>query len=648
MRKTNILKWILLPVVAALVMFAVEVCFQLPLLRLNDAEKGDIALDITTFRHENAAAEDYAEDESSEEFYDEEEETDASVINLTGEGDLLTIPYEGYVHELTLYGTSSDGQYYTVTCTLEDGSTCTAQSAFMDSLGEDTIVIDRRVTSMTVEFSMWEVSLTGAAIHNGFCLNWNRMLLVGLSAACLYLLLAFRKAMGKRQELAFLAVALCIGFYLSIGLPTNVSLTFDDQTHAGRIFLLSTWPNGKITEDATLLENFSWCFHLEDSPLHKLDTQRDEAAFYHQMSNRTAEAEDAPTDIHWSFSDVGYLASALGARIGKTLGVTFPVQIIFARVFNMLLYVLVCYFAVKKLRRFKMVMACAALYPSAMFQACTLSYDATGTALCYLGIALVMDAIMDSKTRLTWQRALGIMLAFVLGSLTKIVYIPMLLLALLLPRSKFATNAQRVAFKCMIIVLTLAVVGSMAVSVFGGSVALRDTKSDAADTAGQFAFIFSHPLTYLGYFFSTIFNGFSNYFVDTVRVLWGYTGACSGFFSYLHLGLVLFTAFTDNDPSLNQHLDWKKRLAMLIFAGMSIGMVFTTLYVAFSAVGVNDFNGVQARYMLPVMPLLLMLLSPEGIKNQMRRRDWTTVFGIINLVVLASTAYTLVCGQYFL
>ena len=658
MRKSNALKWILLPVVVAVVMFAVEVFCQLPLLRLNDAEKGDITLDMTTFQHEASIAEESYEDEEygaedgydeEDAFYDDEEdEADASVINLSGEGDLLTIPYEGYVHELTLEGTTSDGQYYTVTCVLEDGSTYTATSAFMDYLSEDTIAINHRVTSMTVEFTMWDVSLTGVTIHNGFCLNWNRMLLVGLTTACLYLLIAFRKAIGKKQELAFLAVALSIGLFLSIGLPTTTSLTFDDQTHASRIFLLSTWPDGQTTEDASLLENFGWSLHVEAAALHKLDTQRDEAAFYDQMSNRAHTVEDVPTEIHWNFSDVGYLASAIGARIGQMLGVTFPVQIILARVCNMLFYVLVSYFAVKKLRRFKMVMACVALYPGAMFQACVMSYDATGTALCYLGIALVMDAIMDSKTRLTWQRALGIMLAFVLGSMTKIVYIPMLLLALLLPRSKFATNSQRIAFKCMIVVLTLAVVGAMAVSVFGGSVALQDTKSDVADTSGQFAFIFSHPLTYLGYFFAAIFNNLDTYFINTVRVLWGYTGECSGFWSWFHLGLVLFTAFTDNDPSLNQRLDWKKRLAMLIFAGMSIGMVFTTLYVAFSAVGSSDFTGVQARYFLPVMPLLLMLLSPEGIKNQMNKSSWTMVFGILNLAVLAVTAYTLVCVQYFM
>ncbi len=649
MRKSTMIKWMVLPLIVAVVMFVVEVCCRLPLLQLKAEEKGDIVLDMSTFQHETAVEEEeFYEEESYEEEAEEESEAGTSAITLSGEGDLLTIPYTGYIHELTLYGTTSSGQYYNVTCVMEDGSTYMVRSAYLESLNEDSVVLDRQVVGLVVEFSMWDVTLTGATIHNGFCLNWNRMLLTGLSTACLYLLIVFRKAFGKKQELAFLTVALCVGLFLSIGLPTNTSLTFDDQTHSSRIFLLSTWPNSVTTGDAYLLDSLSWSLNVDATALHRLDTQRDEAALFQAMSTKSADIEDVPTEVHWSFSDVGYLAPALGAKLGRTLGLPFPVQLILARVFNMLFYVLVSYAAVKKLHRFKMTMACVALYPGAMYQACVLSYDSTGTALCFLGLALVMDAIMDRKTRLTWQRALGITLCFVLGSLTKIVYIPMLLLTLLLPASKFDTKGQKIGFKVMMVVLTVAVVGSMAVSVAGGSVTLQDAKSDVADTAGQFAFIFGHPLTYLGYFFSTIFNHFEFYFISTVRTLWGYAGECTGFSSWLHLGLAAFTVFTDNDESLNQQLDWKKRLAMLIFAGMSIGMVFTTLYVAFSPVGVNDFGGVQARYFLPVMPLLLMLLSPEGIKNRMNHQGWTLTFSILNLAVLGWMSYTLVCCQYFL
>ena len=75
---------------------------------------------------------------------------------------------------------------------------------------------------------------------------------------------------------------------------------------------------------------------------------------------------------------------------------------------------------------------------------------------------------------------------------------------------------------------------------------------------------------------------------------------------------------------------------MLIIAMMAVGMTFTTMYVAFTPVGEGSIAGVQGRYLLPVMPLLCMLCSPEGVQNRMNKVGWHTVFFLLNGVILAT------------
>lgn len=651
MRKTIVWKLIGLALVVCAAMLLVEVLCQLPLFSLPEAQKGDIPLDAASFTV--VGGEEWSEDwdeEAPEEPSEEEvpaEEPPAELYIDTAE-QVLTIPYEGYLRDLTLLGYVSGSQRYTVTCLLPDGGAYTASSVFLEALGEDSVFIGREVAGLEIAFSMGGASISGATVRNGVVLNPNRMLLVGLTAACAYVLIAFRHLLGKKQEYAFLAVALAMGLFLSIGLPTNVNLCFDDEIHVGRVFALAQWSEAEPTRGAELLGSMSWSVNEDNLVAHRLDTLWDERALAREMDRVGAEPSDtAAVELHWSFSDTGYLTQALGVAAARLLGQPLHVQVIFARAANMLTYVLLCFLAVKALRRFKLVMACAALMPAAMFQACSLSYDPTGTALCHLGIALAVDAMLDRATPLRWTRALGILLCFVVGSLTKIVYIPLLLLTLLLPRSKFAGGGQRVAFKAAAVALCLAVVLAMVANVSGGGISLQDNRGPGADSGAQIAFILSHPLTYLGYFFATLWEGFSVYFMEVSRVTWGYIGSVSGTLNWLSLGLVLFTAFTDNDPVHGQRMNWRLRLAMLVIAGLVVGMVFTTMYVAFSPVGVKDFSGVQARYLIPVLPLMLMLVSPEGIHNRMNKAGWTSLFGLINLLVLAGTGYQLVCLQFF-
>lgn len=628
--------------------FGTEILCQLPVLKL-PAEQRTIDAVAAENMTASGGTEDWTEDSLPEDEWSEEAWDEEEAAGETGADRTVIIPLNGYVQTLTLYGdvAGEDGNY-TVRCVLPDGSEWSTGSYFWALSAEgsrDSVTIGREVVSAEVTFTGSTAILTGAEVDNRFLLNPYRMLLSGAVAAGLYLLLTLRRIIGRRAEIGFLIVGLCFGLVLSVCLPPCTGMTNDDEIHFGRIAALSHGRPGYRTAAENLMTERSFSVLYDEAYHHMTDTLQDQLAFAAAMDAAGEDQTPAlEVELQWAFSDTGYAIQALGCGLARLAGLPLSWQIIMARVFNMLTYVLLTFLGVRALGRFKLTLSAVALMPTPMFLACSLTYDTTINALCFLGTALAVSAMLERDTRLTWQRGLGILLTLVVGSVSKVVYIPLLLLVLLLPRSKFDSAAARLWYKSLAVILCLLTVMTMVMSVGSGAVTLQDSRGGAVDSAGQIAYVLHHPLTYLLTFLRTILNGFEFYFLNSSRLYLGYEGSVSGIMGFLSLMLVAAAAITDNDPALNQRLNWRLRLAMLIIAMLAVGMTFTTMYVAYTPVGEGSIAGVQGRYLLPTLPLLCMLCSPEGVHNRMNRTGWHAAFFLLNGVVLTSVCLGLLAA----
>lgn len=665
MRKT--IKIMLVLVLAIALTFGVEVACQAPLLLSGETGVQQIDLsaayvyggeaaveDEAAFDEWDEYAEDDYEDETESEYAEDEwaEETVQPGVLTAQSGQSIVIPYSGFVQTLTISGeTVTENADYTVSCQLPDGSWWQTDSFFW-AIGDescDSVNIGRQVESMTVTFAQTGCTITDAQADNRFQFNPYRMMLVSLTVLCAGLLLTLRREIGRRLEIGFLIVALCVGVILSVGQPATTGNTYDDEIHFGRIAALAHGRPGYQTEAEFLLTERSFNVVYDMSYRYEMDTLQDQRRFLKAL-NEAGENDEPVVEVplQLAFSDTGYITQALGYGLAQWAGLPMSGRIIMARVFNMLTYVLLTFLAIRTMKRFKVALAAIALMPAPMFQACSLTYDTTINALCFLGTALAVDAILDRDTRLTWQRGLGIMLTMVLGAISKVVYIPLLLLVLLLPRSKFSSHSARVWYKTLAVVLCILMVMTMMLSVSGGAVSLTDSRGDGADSGAQISYLLHHPLTYLVTFARTIWDVLEGYFLRGARTTMGYSAAeMSGTMSALSLLLVAFSIFTDHDPDMQQRLNWKQRLSMLIIGMMAVGMTFTTMYVAYTGVGADYIAGVQSRYLIPVLPLLAMLCSPDGIQNRMKKTSWHTLFCLLNGAVLLTVCWQ-TFGQYYL
>lgn len=634
------LKWLLLPLVIAAAIFAVEGVCNARLLNLPQEQRGEVALDLSQFTITSSAGEEISA------------QVDASQgLYLPMDFASADLDWNGYIDQLRLSGNVYSDTTWTIHCTLPDGSVKRFTSIYVSALGADNIQIGEEVTHLRLTADMGDLTLTEVVADNAAHLNPVRMLFTGLCAAAVYLLWILRSLVGQKPEYGFLIVALCCGIFLATSMPAVTALSFDDQIHFQKVWNLSF---GKYTRTSTSSDNLAtlgWTTAKNDSFIYAPDTYADYMRLENQLDAPTANELSAPNSLsqrQWTLTDTGYITQAFGMALARWMGLSMHAQVIAARLGNMLGYVLLCFAAIHFLKRFKLTFAAIALMPTPMFMACNFSYDPLCTGLCMLGTALIIDAILDRQTRISWKRLLAIFVSLMLACNIKAVYAPLLLLMLLLPRSKFSSGKQALYVKAVSIVLMFVAVGGILLDISGDINVIQDSRGDGADSAGQIAFILANPFTYFGYFISALWNNFQTYLLDSPRLTWAYLGSCGKIWSVFSLMLLLFTCYTDHDPALSQRVSWQQRIGILLVAGITTGLLFTAMYVGFSAVGSSSFSGVQGRYMLPVLPLFALLLSPNGVKNEMNKTGWHMSFSLGNLLILMATCYTLVLQNLML
>lgn len=627
------LQWLLLPVVVAAVMFAVEGLCNARLLTLPQEQRGEIALDLSQFSVTVSEESGFASELTEEGLY------------LPMGAVRLDLDWNGYIRQLRLSGTVYSDTAYTVQCTLPNGSVKSFSSMYVSALGADNIQIGQEVTHLRISMDMGDLTLSSLVADNTARLNPVRMLFSGLCAAAAYLLWALRKLIGKKPEYAFLIVGLCCGVFLASAMPAVTALSYDDQIHFANVWNLSFGNNARVCTSSDNLAALSWTTAKGDSFVYAQDTYADYLRLVEQLDSpisSTLSESSSATREQWTLTDTGYATQALGMALARWMGLPIHMQVIAARLGNMLGYMLLCFAAIHCLKRFKLTFAAIALMPTPIFMASNFSYDPLCMGLCLLGSALMVDAMLDRETPISWQRLLAIFVSLVLASSIKAVYAPLLLLMLLMPASKFASRKQAAYVKIVSLTLTLVAMGGILLDISGDINVIQDSRGDGADSAGQIAFILSHPFTYFGYFISALWNNFQQYLLNSPRLTWAYLGSCSGIWATFSLMLLFFTFYTDNDAALSQRVSWQQRIGILLVAGITTGLMFTAMYVGFSAVGSSSFGGVQGRYMLPILPLLALLLSPNGVKNAMDKTGWHLVFSISNLLILMATCYQLV------
>ena len=253
-----------------------------------------------------------------------------------------------------------------------------------------------------------------------------------------------QKPLAAAVFIAVLLAMLHAPLYLfvpAVGLALGVTFTYvtpalvapDEYTHLAAAYeLASTWSGQTAAdEDGNLL--------LRECDAAHFGTKTGDIGVLAYKNEAIAEtSEPGSPDVLTTNSEVkagqgsgSYLAQALGIRLARAQGKNFYTMLLYGRLANLILYLLLAAMAVwlapTSLRG---LFACVALLPMPLQLAASLSPDAAVLGLAFSFTALCLR--LRGEKAVWWQKILLI----VLGGLTapgKAIYLPVILLCLLIP-----------------------------------------------------------------------------------------------------------------------------------------------------------------------------------------------------------------------
>lgn len=300
---------------------------------------------------------------------------------------------------------------------------------------------------------------------------------------------------------------------------------------------------------------------------------------------------------------------------------------------NLLIYALLCYFAMKKLKSGKMILAVIALLPTNLFIATNYSYDYWVTALSLLGMAYFVSEMQQPEKPISLRENIIMCGALALASVPKQIYALMLFIPFLMRKKEFK-NRKRYYAICVaafLFVLFLLAVRSLSSVTSAGD--LRG--GSAVNPRQQIGFILGNPFTYaktlLKFLWTYLSLGAAENYICNMAYL-GY-----GYGHYTMMILLLGTAFTDkNEYDFNNKYLLLKGFNLLFLFGMA-ALMATALYISFTAVGSDIIAGCQGRYLMPVIFPVLSIIGNNMFTNNMNRTVYNLMIIIPSTVVVLST-----------
>jgi len=332
------------------------------------------------------------------------------------------------------------------------------------------------------------------------------------------------------------------------------------------------------------------------------------------------------------YSPIQYLPQALGVVVARIFTSRPIIMAFSARCMNIFLSFTVLYFAFKLIPFGKKIYLVVISIPIALEGFSSLSPDGMTISISFLFIAYLFYLIFEKKEeKIKWKQTVMITFLACILALCKIVYLPIVGLVLLLPKTKFTSRKSQ--FIHIIFILGIAIILNL--------VWLSISTNYLADyqegrPVEQLEKLLSNPIDYLEMMVYSIDLNGAKYFLS---MFGGEVGLneyvnLNSFIPFVFLILALIAVFSNKEDRPN-FSRYQITIILLIVIAV-IGLIFTSLYLQWTRTESESIMGIQGRYFIPILPLVLLLLSNLKINIGYSK---TTITKWITILILMMQIY---------
>lgn len=280
-----------------------------------------------------------------------------------------------------------------------------------------------------------------------------------------------------------------------------------------------------------------------------------------------------------------FLPQGLGLKMGMTLGLHPSGAVKCARLANLCCYAMLLVISMLLLPKFRAFFAVFGLLPLPVFCASSLMADGVLIGFSTMFIALSFRLFLSNKPLRNWQVALLIGAATI-EALLKYAYAPLFILPLF--ARKALTKKQKIGYSVSVVSLVLAV-----------AVLWQSTRSFVSRPL-----LYQSNLSYMKtHFLALVCQIVTDIFVQTFDLIKNDSQ------SILSLFLLLFTLVWMKNSGVTEEIDLKSRknfcFGVVFAAFASLGLCYLMIFLSWSYPGHLRTDGLQTRYLYPLIPLLV-------------------------------------------
>lgn len=378
-----------------------------------------------------------------------------------------------------------------------------------------------------------------------------------------------------------------------------------------------------------------------------------ESNSYYQLLHHTFEMPENKELVAVSYTDssnlvpgIVFLPAAIGISIGRLLGLSTILTLFLGRMMNLLTFVLLTSYAIRLIPVGKNMIGAVGMWPMAMQQGASASYDAIINGMMFVFIALCVRFSVP-RIQKWWQTALWIALAVMIAVVKGGVYLPILLLLLLYQGKNQGgeteencvrqyKNRKWLGIVCMLAFLGL--VGLLLRRYLPTIVNLLSQTPSAGVENGtelySISYVIKHPVQILYLYWNTIWKIGDKHLLGLIGGLLAWHDVeINWLFIITILICTLLLANAERDKYTGTR---KEKAIMFVAAGISILLVMLSMVFACTTTDAMRIMGLQGRYYLCLTPLLLLSVSTSVIevKEEQNCRIWMTMLMMDVLVML--------------
>ena len=465
--------------------------------------------------------------------------------------------------------------------------------------------------------------------QNNFSLK--RSILIGVAIYFVYVLYKIYKVSNKKENV-FLCLAGIMGIILVfISAP---QARYDEHAHYWRAYEIAS---GHIISSSS--------HELPTSVINLFRTSNgnypNRNFTYSQMKEKLKEnlnkevTEIFPVGVTGSLTPISYMPQVVGIIIAKHMNWS-PLAILWCgRLANLFLYLLVMFIAIKIIpnEKWKAILLVVGTLPMSLNLAATVSPDTIIISFTILAISYALHLKFE-KEKINIIDIVLFSILCMIPTVCKIVYFPLLLLFFILPKEKFDGKIKRLisfVLALLIVFIPYYILNNI-ISRGDWSLPIRNNMNE------QILFTVSSIPRLLLTIINTFYSESTNYFSEmiggwnTITVI-----------SVIIFIMIMLITFCNFDKQNKYSLLKKDKIILGVIAAIEIGAVFAAMYLSWTQARQIVIEGVQGRYFIPVLPIVLILINKNiinlNIKNKCIKYIITMVVSYILILGFTVKAY---------